>query len=130
MTMDTTLFTLDDLLKRLSAFIADAVTALDLTALNSADQEEFLRGVTGRTINTFWKTYVEALPATVQSTLRVAMDHDDRDALSGWYMQYANFMEDEHARALATGIIDSMEKALPKQIKNDLAAFLSIVDQS
>lgn len=128
--MDTTLFTLDDLLKRLSALIADAVSALDLTALDAADREMFLHGVTGRTINTFWKTYVEALPATVQSTLRVAMDHDDRDALSGWYMQYANFMEDEHARALATGIMDAMEKALPKQIKNDLAALRSLADQS
>ncbi len=120
--MDNSLFTLDDLLKRLSGLVADAVAALDLSKIKPEDRDMFLQGITGRTVNTFWKTYVEALPGHVQSPLRAAIEQKDEPALQSWYAQYMNLMEDEHARELATEILDRMAKELPKQIRNDFAA--------
>ncbi len=124
--MDNTLFTLEDLLKRLSAIVAAAVSSLDLSQLKEGDRDTFLRAVTGRTINTFWKTYVETLPANVQQPLHAAIEQNDVNALTTWYAQYANLMEDAAARELATNILDHLEKELPKHTKHDLAAFTAI----
>jgi hypothetical protein len=126
--MNDSIFTLDDLLKRLGATVADAMAPLNLDALSPGDRDAFTRGVTGRTVNTFWKTYVEALPSNVQAPMRAALARDDKEALTAWHVQYANFMEDEHARALAESIFDAMSRELPKQVKNDYAAFAYVAE--
>lgn len=121
--MNTSIFTIDDLLKRLGDLVAQLVSTIDLSALRQSDQDSFLGAVTGRTVNTFWKTYVEALPGAVQSPLRAAIERNDTQAITAWHVQYANFMEDEHARKLAESIFDELARELPKHVKNDFAAF-------
>lgn len=126
--MNESIFTIDDFLKRLSAVVADAVGNLDLDELSPEDRDAFVKGVTGRTANTFWKTYVESLPSNVQAPMRAALARNDKEALTAWHVQYANFMEDEHARALAEKIFEAMSRELPKQVKNDYAAFAYVAE--
>lgn len=121
--MDNSIFTADDFSKRLGDLVARAVSALDVSSLTGEQYDDFMRGVTGRTVNTFWQTYVESLPGTAQSPLRVAIDRGDEQAITAWHVQYANFMEDEHARRLAEDIVTELAKQLPKHVKNDFAAF-------
>jgi hypothetical protein len=121
--MNEAIFTIDDFLKRLSAVIAQAMENLDLDTLSPEDRDAFTKGVTGRTANTFWKMYVESLPSNVQAPMLAALASGDNEALTSWHIQYANFMEDEHARALAESIFQTMSRELPKQVKNDYAAF-------
>lgn len=126
--MNDSIFTIDDFTKRLGAIVADAIGTLELEKLSPEDADTFIRGVTARTANTFWKTYVESLPSNVQAPMLAALANGDKEALTSWHVQYANFMEDEHARALAEGIFQTMSRELPKQVKNDYAAFAYVAE--
>lgn len=94
---------------------------MELPALTSAKDMQFLREVTATCIDAFWANYLSLQTPESQAEYEDACEKEDTDRIIAWMTAHANFKADANAEAQGAKILEEIAAKLPEAMKADYA---------